>query len=208
MKAGLIDYDRGNLRSVEKALEKVGCVVDRLENGEQMTQAEVDMIVLPGVGSFGDAMLNLKARQLDQPIISWLDAGKPFLGICLGFQLLFEGSEESPGVPGLGVFSGRVVRFPDAVGEIPHMGWNQVSWKPMAKHHPVSVVFDQKPYFYHVHSYFPETTADCDGWCETEYGISFVSGIVRDRQAAFQFHPEKSQQAGLDLLKAFIASLD
>ncbi|MEM1157309.1 MAG: imidazole glycerol phosphate synthase subunit HisH [Verrucomicrobiota bacterium] len=207
MKVGLIDYDRGNLRSVEKALEQVGCIVERIENGEQLKNSALDLMVLPGVGAFGDAMQNLIARDLVQPIKSWFEADKPFLGICLGFQLLFESSEESIGVPGLGLFPGRVVRFPDAVGDIPHMGWNQVSWKVMQGDHPLAAVFATQPYFYHVHSYYPETTADCDGWCQTEYGVSFASGIVRGKQAAFQFHPEKSQQAGLDLLHAFTASL-
>ena len=208
MKAGLIDYDRGNLRSVEKALERVGCVVERIASSEEFEQSSVDLVVLPGVGAFGDAMQNLQARGLVNPIRTWFDAGKPFLGICLGFQLLFESSEESVGVPGLGLFPGRVVRFPDAVGDIPHMGWNQVSWERMQQDHPIAGVFKDRPYFYHVHSYYPETTADCDGWCQTEYGVTFASGIVRGRQAAFQFHPEKSQQAGLDLLEAFISSLE
>ncbi|MEM6884486.1 MAG: imidazole glycerol phosphate synthase subunit HisH [Verrucomicrobiota bacterium] len=207
MKVGLIDYDRGNLRSVEKALEQVGCAVERIENGDQLADSSVDLMVLPGVGSFGDAMQNLRARDLVNPIKSWFEAGKPFLGICLGFQLLFDSSEESVGVPGLGLFPGRVVRFPDAVGDIPHMGWNQVSWKEMQGDHPLASVFTTQPYFYHVHSYYPETTAECDGWCQTEYGVSFASGIVRGKQAAFQFHPEKSQQAGLDLLKSFVSSL-
>jgi glutamine amidotransferase len=211
LKAGLIDYDRGNLRSVEKALEKVGCDVVRIENGAAFDAENFDVAVLPGVGSFGDAMQNLTGRELIDPLKIWFTEGKPFLGICLGFQLLFETSEESPGVPGLGLVPGRVVRFPDAVGDIPHMGWNQVAWKTgetgKTADHPLATAFEQQPYFYHVHSYYPETTADCDGWCETDYGVRFASGIVNGQQAAFQFHPEKSQQAGLDLLKAFVQSI-
>ncbi len=207
LKVGLIDYDRGNLRSVEKALERVGCAVERIENGDQFQAAAVDLIVLPGVGSFGDAMQNLRARKLVEPVQDWFKKGKPFLGICLGYQLLFDSSEESAGVPGLGLLPGRVVRFPDAVGDIPHMGWNQVLWKSSQAEHPLAEIFDKQPYFYHVHSYYPETTADCDGWCETEYSIRFASGIVRGQQAAFQFHPEKSQQEGLDLLQAFVKTL-
>ncbi len=206
MKVALIDYDRGNLRSVEKALERVGGAavqVERVEDAEKWERVEPDWVVLPGVGAYGDAMINLKERGLIEPIRRWLADNRPFLGICLGFQLLFESSEESPGVEGFGFFRGRVVRFLSEVGDVPHMGWNRVYGEGCLG--DVQQVLADAPYFYHVHSYYPEVEADADWKVETEYGRRFCSGLGRGRVAAFQFHPEKSQKSGLSLLSALAA---
>ncbi|MEM6820562.1 MAG: imidazole glycerol phosphate synthase subunit HisH [Verrucomicrobiota bacterium] len=198
---GLIDYDRGNLRSVEKALERVGCQVVLVETRDDFARVDPQVIVLPGVGAFGDAMRNLEERDLIIPIKEWLSENRPFLGICLGYQLLFEESEESPGVEGIGYFPGKVVRFPDSVGKVPHMGWNQVSWQSDHKS-ALRDVFSSNPYYYHVHSYYPAVESRGNrGQCETEYGIRIISGMTEGNIAAFQFHPEKSQEAGINLLR-------
>lgn len=204
MQVGLIDYGRGNLRSVEKALQLVGASVQRLSSAEQFSA--VDALVLPGVGSFGDAMLNLEQRGLVDPLKRWLLEGKSFLGICLGYQLLFESSEESPEVAGLGFLKGQVVRFPDSVGKVPHMGWNTLEL--VDQDHSLFSGMNEEPYFYHVHSYFPQGVDEQIVACRTEYGFPFASGIRQGKISAFQFHPEKSQENGLKLLKNFICSAD
>ncbi|MDZ4788507.1 MAG: imidazole glycerol phosphate synthase subunit HisH [Blastochloris sp.] len=200
MKLGLIDYGRGNLRSVEKALQHVGASVQRVGTAEKF--AGVDALVLPGVGSFGDAMGNLHSRNLVAPLQKWLAQDRPFLGICLGYQLLFESGEESPGVAGLGWLKGKVVRFPDSVGKVPHIGWNTLQ----IPHQENSILagLEPNPYFYHVHSYYPEMVDEAMVACRTEYGISFVSGVSKGNIHAFQFHPEKSQDNGLKLLDNFV----
>jgi len=200
VKIGLLDYGRGNLRSVEKALQKVGGNVVRVDSLEKLE--DVDAMVLPGVGSFGDAMQNLQIRGLVDPIRTWLSQDRPFLGICLGYQLLFEEGEESPGVEGLGFLPGKVVLFPESVGKVPHMGWNQIL--PQPGHDEVLVGLCSRSYFYHVHSYYPAFVADDVVACRTEYGISFASGISKGNVHAFQFHPEKSQDNGLKLLENFV----
>ncbi|MDR1191193.1 MAG: imidazole glycerol phosphate synthase subunit HisH [Verrucomicrobiales bacterium] len=200
MNIGLIDYGRGNLHSVDKALELLGANVELVADGDRF--AAQDALVLPGVGAFGDAMRNLAERGLVEPIRAWVRAGKPFLGICLGYQLLFDESDESPNVSGLGLVRGRVVKFPPAVGKIPHMGWNNVTVSDAGRalFAPVS-----GEYFYHVHSYFPQPADISLAACWTEYeGVRFASGIVSGRLAAFQFHPEKSQANGLRLLGNFL----
>lgn len=199
---GLIDYGRGNLRSVEKALEKIGAQVKRISAPDQFQK--IAAVVLPGVGAFGDAMKNLQERALVKPISQWLSSEKPFLGICLGYQLLFEKSEETPGVKGLGFLPGKNIRFPDTVGKIPHMGWNQIINHncPLLKNIP------DGSFFYHVHSYYPENVVPKWIACETDYnGVKFASGISKGNIHAFQFHPEKSQQNGLQLLKSFLKTL-
>lgn len=201
MKVGLIDYGRGNLCSVEKALQSLAADVQRVDRPGQFR--DLDAIVLPGVGAFGDAMGNLTERGLVPPVLEWLGAGKPFLGICLGFQLLFEESEESPGVRGLGWVKGRVKRFPSSVGKIPHMGWNEV--QPVNQGAELFQGMPGRLYFYHVHSYYPEVSDESIIACRTEYGITFASGIATGNMAAFQFHPEKSQANGLRLLENFLA---
>jgi len=196
----------GNLRSVQKALEAVGARVVVTHDPEIILKA--DSIVLPGVGAFKDCMANLEKFKLIDPIRMFIDSGKPFLGICLGLQVLFEESEEFGPVAGLGIFPGKVVRFSSGRSEtgnktlrkIPHMGWNQVEVK---KKNPLLEITDTAPYFYFVHSYYvvpkdPDVIATV-----TSYGLEFVSGVQHKNIYAFQFHPEKSQARGLSLLERF-----
>ena len=194
MKVAMIDYGRGNMRSVERALEEAGAEVKRVESGEELQGVET--VVLPGVGSFGDAVEGLKQRKLWDPLREWVKADQPFLGICLGFQLLWEEGEEAPGVKGLGILPGRVVKFSGKGIKIPLIGWSEV--KPKSGSGDLFKGGDR--FFYHVHSYRPEyASAD---WliCETEYGGWFPSGVRKGRVAGFQFHPEKSQDTGISLL--------
>ena len=202
----VIDYGMGNLRSVQKALEFVGAKVIVTHDPDLILSA--DSVVLPGVGAFKDCMANLNKLSLIDPIRKFIDSGKPFLGICLGLQVLFEESEEYGPVPGLGILPGKVVKFIDGSSDtrkgpqikIPHMGWNQIKVK---KNAPLFAGVGDSPYFYFVHSYYvvpedPEMVATV-----THYGIEFVSGIQHKNIYAFQFHPEKSQQLGLTVLKNF-----
>lgn len=193
VRAGLVDYGRGNLHSVEKALVRTGAEVRRVRTAREVE--DVDWLVLPGVGAFGDAAAALQSQGLTEAVRCWLREDRPFLGICLGYQLLFEASEESPGVAGLGWLPGQVVRFPASVGKVPHMGWNEVKFRSGSGWEEAS------GFYYHVHSYYPAEVPDEAVVCETEYGLRFASGIRVGRVAAFQFHPEKSQRAGLDLLR-------
>jgi imidazole glycerol phosphate synthase glutamine amidotransferase subunit len=194
MKVAMIDYGRGNMRSVERALEEAGAEVKRVESGEELQGVET--VVLPGVGSFGDAVEGLKQRKLWDPLRDWVKADQPFLGICLGFQLLWEEGEEAPGVKGLGILPGRVVKFSGKGIKIPLIGWSEVKPKSWSK----ELFEGGDRFFYHVHSYRPES-APAD-WliCETEYGGWFPSGVRKGRVAGFQFHPEKSQDTGISLL--------
>ncbi len=194
MKVAMIDYGRGNLRSVERALEKTGAEVRRVESGAGMRGEET--VVLPGVGSFGDAVEGLKQRKLWDPLREWVKADQPFLGICLGFQLLWEEGEEAPGVKGLGILPGRVVKFSGKGIKIPLIGWSEV--KPKSGSEDLFKGGDR--FFYHVHSYRPESASADWLICETEYGGWFPSGVRKGRVAGFQFHPEKSQDTGISLL--------
>ena len=202
----VIDYGMGNLRSVQKALEFVGAKVIVTHDPDLILSA--DSVVLPGVGAFKDCMANLNKLSLIDPIRKFIDSGKPFLGICLGLQVLFEESEEYGPVPGLGILPGKVVKFIDGSSDtrkspqikIPHMGWNQIKVK---KNAPLFAGVGDSPYFYFVHSYYvvpedPEMVATV-----THYGIEFVSGIQHKNIYAFQFHPEKSQTLGLSILERF-----
>ncbi|MBT4374372.1 MAG: imidazole glycerol phosphate synthase subunit HisH [Nitrospina sp.] len=202
----VIDYGMGNLRSVQKALEFVGAKVIVTHDPDLILSA--DSVVLPGVGAFKDCMANLNKLSLIDPIRKFIDSGKPFLGICLGLQVLFEESEEYGPVPGLGILPGKVVKFIDGSSDtrkgpqikIPHMGWNQIKVK---KNAPLFAGVGNSPYFYFVHSYYvvpedPEMVATV-----THYGIEFVSGIQHKNIYAFQFHPEKSQTLGLSILERF-----
>ena len=194
MKVAMIDYGRGNLRSVERALEEAGAEVKRVESGEGLQGVET--VVLPGVGSFGDAVEGLKQRKLWDPLRDWVKADQPFLGICLGFQLLWEEGEEAPGVKGLGILPGRVVKFSGKGIKIPLIGWSEV--KPKSGSEDLFKGGDR--FFYHVHSYRPESASADWLICETEYGGWFPSGVRKGRVAGFQFHPEKSQDTGISLL--------
>lgn len=195
----LVDYGSGNLRSVQKALEACGADV-RLASGSIESAGAV---VVPGVGSFGDCARNLQRTGLWEPLKQWIRDGRPYLGICLGYQLLFEGSEESPGVQGLGVLPGRVVRFPESVLKIPHMGWNTLSKLsgPLFKEVP------EETSFYFVHSYYPVPDDDTIISSTCEYGVRFAASVSTGSLHAAQFHPEKSQSSGLALLRGFLDTL-
>jgi imidazole glycerol phosphate synthase glutamine amidotransferase subunit len=200
---GLIDYGSGNLRSVSKALEAAGAQITRLEQGP--ITGGFDAIVLPGVGAFGDSVNQLKNRDLFVPLQKWLNNGGHFLGVCLGFQLLFESSEESPGVAGLGIFEGEVRKFAQERVKVPQIGWNSVKWTEHARTLYNSLPPD--PYFYFVHSYYPQPKDESIVACYTEYGDSFAAAVATKHLLATQFHPEKSQESGLLLLRQFLDTL-
>ena len=201
MRIVLLDYGRGNLRSVERALAKAGAEVVCSEKAGAIRDA--DCLAVPGQGSFGDAIQGLKERGLWEPLKTWLGEGKPYLGICLGFQILWESSEEAPGVEGLKVIPGTVRKFSLPNLKVPLIGWCEV--KPTARASGLFGGGDR--YFYHVHSYRPES-APAD-WlaCETEYGGWFPSGVWKGKVAAFQFHPEKSQDSGISLLQGVLRKI-
>lgn len=197
---GIIDYGAGNLRSVYNSFLQIGQegrLVRRPEDLEGLTH-----LVLPGVGSFGDCADSLRRQGLDGAIKSWIGADRPFLGICVGYQVLFEGSEETPDIPGLGIFKGRVVRFPVNDLKVPHMGWNSLDLKNPED--PVWQGMGEHPYFYFVHSYYPlpEDAGMVSSTCS--YGLEFPSSIRLGKLVATQFHPEKSQKTGVSLLKNFL----
>jgi glutamine amidotransferase len=197
----LIDYGMGNLGSVSKALETVGFSVLKTNRAEDIEKA--DAIVLPGVGAFGDAMKHLKELKLiDTLKREILDRKKPFLGICLGLQLLFERSYEFGEHKGLGIFEGEVLHFGDRVHKVPHMGWNEIHPK---REHPILKNLKNGGFFYFVHSYFVSPKSGEIVLTETDYdGFYFTSGVAYENILAFQFHPEKSQRKGLQLLKNFL----
>lgn len=200
----IIDYGMGNLRSVQKGFEKVG--FEAVVTAEPKTVLEADRVVLPGVGAFRDCMKNLEAGGFIEPILRVIREGRPFLGICLGLQLLFTESEEFGLHAGLNVIPGRVVRFPEGMREgeeelkVPHMGWNQVCLK---RSPPVLAGIPDKAAFYFVHSFYVKPEDPSVIATTTDYGIEFCSSIWKDNIVATQFHPEKSQQMGLALLKNF-----
>ncbi|WP_079654576.1 imidazole glycerol phosphate synthase subunit HisH [Thermocrinis minervae] len=197
MFVAIVDYFMGNLRSVSKALEHVGLNVVITQDSDVIRKARA--LVLPGVGAFRDAVRNLKALSLWDEILRFIESGRPFLGVCLGHQLLFERSYEFGEERGLGVFEGEVVLLPTKV-KVPHIGWNQV-WKKRES----KLLEDIKDgeYFYFVHSYhvLPKDMSIVVG--TTDYGIDFVSAIEYENIFSVQFHPEKSQKAGLKLLENF-----
>ena len=199
----IIDYGMGNLRSVQKGFEAVGAEAIVTSDSKKILSAR--SVVLPGVGAFKACMDNLEKFDLIDTVKQSVQSGKPFLGICLGLQLLFSQAEEFGSVSGLGILKGKVVGFKDAPNsgdplKIPHMGWNNVEVKPS---HPLFDSVPNQSYFYFVHSYYvvPEDRATVA--TITNYGIEFVSGIHHENIHAFQFHPEKSQQLGLTVLKNF-----
>ena len=197
----IVDYGMGNLRSVQKAIERAGAAAEITSDPDRVVTAS--RLVLPGVGAFGDAMRELHDRHLVEPIREFLETGRPFLGICLGLQLLFETSEESASETGLGILPGRVVRFrlPPPY-KVPHMGWNQVTRRNTPRW--LASVPDGT-YFYFVHSYYVVPHDPSDVALVTEHGEPFCSAVARDNIFASQFHPEKSQRAGARLLEAFLA---
>lgn len=197
----VIDYGMGNLRSVTKAMAHAGGDARIVTAPRDV--AEAGAIVLPGVGAFADCMAALRSQGLVEPIREHVAAGRPFLGICLGYQALFDGSEEAPGVPGLGIVPGQVRRFAAANGlKIPHMGWNRI--RKTAAGCPLLEPVPDGSYVYFVHSYYCAPADPSWVAAETEYGERFASMVWRDRLFATQFHPEKSQKIGLAMLTRFV----
>ncbi|MDI6781300.1 MAG: imidazole glycerol phosphate synthase subunit HisH [bacterium] len=194
----IIDYGVGNLRSVQKGFERIG--FEAIISNKPEVIATASSVVLPGVGAFSNAMDNLRQLGLIEVIHSSIASGKPFLGICLGLQLLFTESEEFGHCQGLDIIKGRVVKFQETELKIPHMGWNQLNIK---KRSPILQDIPDKTFTYFVHSYFviPEDTGVIS--TTTAYGVEFVSSIWKDNLYAVQFHPEKSQSQGLAMLKTF-----
>jgi len=198
---GIVDYSMGNLRSVQKALAKLGYDAAIISTPDAVARA--DKLILPGVGAFCDAMANLRERSLVEPVREFVGTGKPFLGICLGLQLLFDVSEEDGEYEGLGVLPGRVVGFDpaDPTLKVPHMGWNALRIEHADN--PLTAGLPDEPCVYFVHSYYAAPAQDADVATSTDYGGTFCSSVWRDNVWATQFHPEKSQRVGLKMLDNF-----
>lgn len=197
---GIIDYDAGNIRSVEKALQYLGqeTVVSR----DPQVLLKADKVILPGVGSFGDAMENLKKYGLVPVIHEIVEKGTPFLGICLGLQLLFESSDETPGVKGLGILKGKILRIPPSPGlKIPHMGWNSLHLEHNGR---LFRGIEEQAYVYFVHSFYLKAAEEEIVKASTEYGVHIHASVEKDNVFACQFHPEKSGDVGLRILKNFV----
>jgi glutamine amidotransferase len=199
LRVAVVDYDAGNTLSVTRALEKVGAGVDLTPDPDRVSAA--DAVVLPGVGAFGDCMKKLRERGMDVACREAFGSGKPFLGVCVALQVIFEDSEESPGAEGLGLLPGSVLRFKGDGLKVPHMGWNELR---LAREHPVLGGLDGES-FYFVHSYYPQPADESDLIGTTEYGVGFCSAAGRENLIAVQFHPEKSSRVGLKLYENFLA---
>ncbi len=201
----LIDCGAGNLGSVKRALEFSSANVKLVQTPEEVAVA--DAIVFPGQGAFASAMEGLRTTGFDAFLKDWISNNKPFMGICLGLQLLFEHSEEGD-VEGLGIFKGDVKRFPEGLGlKIPHMGWNTISIEKENAGALAEGLSLEGDFFYFVHSYYVETPEKSIVWSSSEYGVPFVSGIHKGNTFAVQFHPEKSLQKGLLVYKNFLNSI-
>lgn len=195
----VIDYDAGNLKSVEKALLSLG--QETLVTRDRQELLGADKVILPGVGNFGDAMEKLRAYGLEPVIQEIAKRRIPFLGICLGLQLLFEESEEAPGVPGLGILKGKILRIPAEEGlKIPHIGWNSLELQDKGK---LFEGLEEEPYVYFVHSYYLKAEDESIVKAVTEYGTRIHASVEQDNVFACQFHPEKSSSTGLQILKNF-----
>ena len=196
----IIDYDAGNIKSVEKALQKLGADVVITKDAQEILRA--DKVILPGVGAFGDAMANLKKFGLDKVIYEVVEKGTPFLGICLGLQLLFERSDETPGVEGLGILKGEILRIPDKDDlKIPHMGWNSLHLQNQGR---LFQGLSEQSYVYFVHSYYLKAEDEQIVKATTDYSVNIHASVERDNVFACQFHPEKSSDVGLQILKNFV----
>lgn len=196
----IIDYDAGNIKSVEKALKKLGQEVTITRDAEVILHA--DKVILPGVGAFGDAMCNLKKYRLDEVIYQVVEKGTPFLGICLGLQLLFEKSDESKGVAGLGILEGEICRIPDCEGlKIPHMGWNSLH---LTNDGRLFRGIEEGAYVYFVHSYYLKAKDEAIVKATTEYSTHIHASVEKGNVFACQFHPEKSSDVGMQILKNFV----
>ena len=198
----LLDYGAGNLRSVEKALRFVGGEVELVPSPEGMKDASA--VVLPGVGAFDDCVNAMQRQELLEATREFVNTGRPFLGICVGYQALFERSEEfNSSAAGLGLFAGSVVRFAEGQGlKIPQIGWNQI--EIVRPECPIFEGVENGSHVYFVHSYYPQPEDASIAACRTTYGVEFESAIWRDNVFATQFHPEKSQKVGLKILENFV----
>ena len=195
----IIDYGAGNIQSVAKALRHIGCDCTVTKNKKEILAS--DGAVLPGVGSFGDTVDTMNAYGIKETVKEYIAGGKPFLGICLGMQLLFPESEESPGAKGLGIFEGTITKIPNGDGlKIPHMGWNSLTINPKSR---LLKGIGEEPYVYFVHSYYL-TAKDRDlVAARTEYGVTIDAAVEKGNVFATQFHPEKSGETGLKILRNF-----
>ena len=204
----IIDYDAGNIKSVEKALQFLGEEVIVTSDRDAILSA--DKAILPGVGSFGDAMEKIRERNLEEVIHEFVESGKPFLGICLGLQLFFESSEETPGVKGLGLLKGKITRIPNEYkqnGEtvtqnVPQIGWNNIKVNPSSK---LLKGLGDNPYVYFVHSYYLQAEDKDIVTATTDYSVRIEASVEKDNIFACQFHPEKSSEVGMQILKNFLA---
>ena len=196
----IIDYDAGNIKSVEKALLLLGQEVKITRDKDEILNA--DKVILPGVGAFGDAMGKIRQYGLEDVIKEVVKKGTPFLGICLGLQLLFESSDETPGVEGLGILKGKILRIPDKEGlKIPHMGWNSLKFP---KNGRLFKGLSEDAYVYFVHSYYLEAEDDSIVAATTEYSTLIHASVEQGNVFACQFHPEKSSDVGIQILKNFV----
>lgn len=196
----VIDYGAGNLQSVKKALDFIGCESVATSSADEIAAA--DGIILPGVGAFGDAMASLREKGLDKVIEREAKNGKPIFGICLGLQMLFEASEEAPGVKGLGLLKGKIQKIPKAEGiKVPHMGWNSLE---IANPNGIFEGVESGEYVYFVHSYYLTAENPEDVSARTFYSVSIDAAVCHENISAVQFHPEKSGGCGLRILKNFV----
>ena len=196
----IIDYDAGNLKSVEKACRRLGAQAVITRQAREILKAS--HVILPGVGAFGTAMEQLKKYELDKVIYEAVDKGLPFLGICLGQQLLFESSEESKGVEGLGILKGKILQIPPQEGQkIPHMGWNSLTIRPKSR---LFAGVEEGAYVYFVHSYYLKAQDETQVAAFTDYGVRIHAAVEQGNVMACQFHPEKSSSVGLQILKNFV----
>jgi len=196
----LIDYEAGNIKSVENALKFLGQEAVLTRDRDRIWKA--DKVILPGVGAFGDAMDRIRDYDLEDVIHSVTDRGTPFLGICLGLQLLFEESEESPGAKGLGILPGRIIRIPEGEGrKVPQIGWNDLTYPKRGR------LFEDVPegsYVYFVHSYYLHADDRDIVAAQTQYGVTIDASVEKDNVFACQFHPEKSERVGMQILRNFV----
>ena len=196
----IVDYDAGNIKSVEKALHFLGR--EALVTGDSEEILRADKVILPGVGAFGDAMDTIRGRGLDKVLRKVAENGTPFLGICLGLQLLFERSDEAPGAEGLGILKGEILRIPEKEGlKIPHMGWTSLHLENNGR---LFRGIEENAYVYFVHSYYLKAGDESIVKASTEYGVHIHASVEKDNVFACQFHPEKSSDVGLHILKNFV----
>lgn len=199
MKLVIVDYGAGNLHSVTRAVVHAG--VRPLVTSSPRYVDDAEALIVPGVGAAADTMMNLRRHRLVEPIREYIASGRPFLGVCMGQQALFDASEEGAEHECLGVLPGRVVRLPDGQ-KVPHMGWNQVR---IVRDHPIFGEIPDGSYFYFVHSYYPRPEDPTIVIGETDYGVTFPSVVARDNVVATQFHPEKSGEMGLRMYVNFLS---